>query len=136
MLYLTGVHALNIDNSLETCGDWHASALDWSKIVLVDSEKSIFKDWGIETDKTIPDNEGLFNVANDLRAILDLMTNKNNLGYLKGFRNDFICVDTYNELFFSKVILLKSLPHWEDINNLMKKEFMFEWDNFLEEFGG
>lgn len=135
MLYITGVHALNIENSLETCGDWHTSALDWSKITLVDSEKSLFKDWGIEANKTIPDNEGLFNVADDLRAILDLMLDKNNLGYLKGFRNDFICVDTYNELFFSKVVLLKSLPHWEDINKLMKSEFMFEWDNFLERLG-
>lgn len=27
MLYLSGIHAPNIEDSLETCGDWHTSAL-------------------------------------------------------------------------------------------------------------
>lgn len=130
MLYISGIHALNIEDSLETCGDWHTSALQWERIDLLDSDKTIFKDWGIETDKSIPEHEELYNVANTLRAILDLMV-KGSTGYLKGFRDDFICTDIYNEEFFSKVWMLRKLPHWEDINALMKREFMFEWDNFV-----
>lgn len=133
MLYITGVHALNIEDSLETCGDWHTSALNWSNIRLVDSSKSLFKDWGIEFDKTIPEHEEKYNVANTLRAVLDLIV-QGNLGYLKGFRDDFFCTDLYNKEFFEKVILLKDFENWEDINNLMKREFMFEWDNFVKEY--
>ena len=130
MLYISGIHALNIEDSLETCGDWHTSALQWERIDLLDSDKTIFKDWGIETDKSIPEHDELYNVANTLRAILDLMV-KGSTRYLKGFRDDFICTDRYNQEFFEKVVVLRDLPHWNDINNLMKREFMFEWDNFV-----
>lgn len=132
MLYLSGVHALNIENTLNTCGDWHTSALDWSNIKLEESTNSIFGSWGIEMNKSIPEHTELYNVADDLRAILDLMQKEENLGYLKGFRDDFICTDEYNDIFFQKVILLRNLEHWSDINELMKREFMFDWDNFLE----
>ena len=130
MLYISGIHALNIEDSLETCGDWHTSALQWERIDLLDSDKTIFKDRGIETDKSIPEHDELYNVANTLRAILDLMV-QGSLGYLKGFRNDFICTDIYNLEFFKKVWMLRDLSHWADINKLMKREFMFEWDNFV-----
>lgn len=133
MLYLSGIHALNIENSLNTCGDWHTSALDWSNIKLEDSSNSVFEDWGIELNKSIPEHTELYNVANDLRAILDLMQKEENLGYLKGFRDDFICTDEYNDIFFQKVILLRNLKHWHNIDELMQREFMFEWQNFLKE---
>ena len=132
MLYLSGIYALNVENTLNTCGDWHTSALDWSNIKLEESTNSIFGSWGIEMNKSIPEHTELYNVADDLRAILDLMQHRNNLGYLKGFRDDFICTDEYNDIFFQKVILLRNLEHWADINELMQREFMFEWDNFLE----
>lgn len=131
MMYLSGVHALNIEDSLETCGDWHTSALNWGTIKLHDSTKTVFGDWGIEADKKIPEHEELYNVANTLRAILDLMVDKQTR-YLKGFRDDFIMVDTYNTEFFEKVYLLKDLQNWQDINNLMKREYMFLWDKFME----
>lgn len=133
MLYLSGVYALNIENTLNTCGDWHTSALDWSNIRLEDSTNSILGDWGIEMDKRIPEHTELYNVADDLRAILDLMQKEENLGYLKGFRDDFICTDEYNNIFFQKVILLRNLKHWPSIDELMQREFMFEWQNFLKE---
>lgn len=133
MLYLSGIHALNIENTLNTCGDWHTSALDWSNIKLADSSNSVFEDWGIEMNKSIPEHTELYNVADDLRAILDLMQKEENLGYLKGFRDDFICTDEYNDIFFQKVILLRNLKHWHNIDELMQREFMFEWQNFLKE---
>ena len=130
MKYLTGVFALNIEDSLETCGDWHTSALNWSNIVLKDTENSLFGEWGIEIDKVIPEHEGYYNVANTLRAVLDLMI-EGKTDYLKGFYNDFFSTDIYNTIFFEKVIQLKSLSNWEDINNLMKREFMWDWDSFI-----
>lgn len=132
MLYLSGIYALNVENTLNTCGDWHTSALDWSNIKLEESTNSIFGNWGIEMNKSIPEHKELYNVADDLRAILDLMQKEENLGYLKGFRDDFICTDEYNDIFFQKVFLLRNLKHWADINSLMEREFMFEWQNFLE----
>lgn len=46
MQYISGIHALNIEDSTNACGDWHTSALNWASIQLKDSEKSIFGDWG------------------------------------------------------------------------------------------
>lgn len=132
MLYLTGIQALNIEDNTECNGDWHTSSQDWGNLLLADSSKSIFGDWGIESDKNLPTHKDKFNVANTLRAILDLMQDKNQLGWLKGFRNDFIGTDTYNEELFEKVVMLKDLPHWSDIDKLMKREFMWEWDGFTK----
>ena len=132
MLYITGIQALNIADSTECCGDWHTSAINWGSLNIVDSSDSLFKDWGIEYNKHIPDHEEYYNVANTLRAILDMLQDESFLGYLKGFRNDFICTDIYNDLFFSKVYMLKDLSHWSGINELMKREFMWSWDEFLK----
>lgn len=45
MLYITGIQALNIEDSTECCGDWHTSAQDWSKLNIADSADSRFGDW-------------------------------------------------------------------------------------------
>lgn len=37
MLYITGVHALNIECELDTTGDWHTSALSWDAIKMRDT---------------------------------------------------------------------------------------------------
>ena len=132
MIYLSGVQALNIENSLNTCGDWHQTAIQWDKLKLKESNDSIFKDWGIELDKKVPDHTEHYAVANDLRAILDLMVD-GQTRWLKGFSNDFICTDEYNEIFFEQVIKLKGLPNWDDINKLMQNEFMWDWDRFVKE---
>lgn len=44
MLYITGIQALNIEDSTECCGDWHTSAQDWSKLNIADSADSRFGD--------------------------------------------------------------------------------------------
>ena len=83
MLYITGIQALNIEDSTECCGDWHTSAQDWSKLNIADSEKSRFKDWGIEKDKHIPTHEEHYNVTNTLRAIVDLLHDEIYMGISK-----------------------------------------------------
>ena len=130
MLYVSGRHALNIQNSLNTCGDWHTSAMNWKKLRMLDSEDSMYGEWGIETGKTVPDNEGVFNVANDIRAVLDFMEQDRSIG-LKGFYNDYFCTDEYDEVFFEKVYVLREKNHWFDIDNLMVNEFLWKWDVFL-----
>lgn len=131
MKYITGIHALNIPNSLDTCGDWHASALQWKNIQTLESTGSVWESWGIESSKTIPEHgTELFYVADDLRAILDIMGVYKDIKYLRGFRNDFLCTDKYNKEFFEKVIMLRTADNWEDIDKLMSTEFMWEWVNF------
>lgn len=132
MKYITRVQALNIEDSTECCGDWHQSSMNWSKLDLAESDDSMFGDWGIEVDKTVPEHNEHYNVANTLRAILDLLQNRDNLGYLKGFKDDFLCTDKYNQEFFEKVYELNDkVGHWKDIDRLMQLEFMWDWDNFI-----
>lgn len=131
MKYITGIHALNLECSLNTCGDWHQSSIDWKNIWFAESNGSIFGDWGIEKNtlnsivyRGVPH-------ANHLRAIIDLMYLKNYRNYLKGFREDFICTDEYNDEFFEKVYMLHELKEWDEIAALMKREYMQLWDEFL-----
>lgn len=134
MKYITGIYGLNIEDSTEACGDWHTSALNWKNVRFEESNHSIFGDYGIETGKEIPESDLKYNVANTIRCILDIMV-KGDTGYLKGFRNDFLCTDIYNKELFDKVLMLRGQDNWEDINSLMQREFMFEWDRYLEENG-
>lgn len=73
MRYITGIHVLNLSCNLETCGDWHTSALRWRDISFKNTGESIFGDWGIEYGKRIPEHRGTFVVANYIRALLDLL---------------------------------------------------------------
>ena len=44
MLYLSGIHALKIENTLNTCGDWHTSALitkDASAIINIRKQEGL-----------------------------------------------------------------------------------------------
>lgn len=137
MKYVTGVHALNIPNSLETCGDWHCSALRWKDICFLESEGSIWGEWGIESGKHIPEHgDEVFYVADDLRAILDIMGVYKDTRYLKGFKNDFLCTDKYNLVFFEKVYMLRDADNWDEIDSLMSKEFMWEWVRYKESVNG
>ena len=134
MLYISGIHALNLPCSLETCGDWHTSALRWDNLntKLLDSDKSIFGDWGIEECNCVPENTGVYFVADTIRALLDLL-NANNLTIAQGAKEDFICNDKYTSIFFEKVILLKNNSNWKDIDKFMEKEYMLQWLRYKEE---
>lgn len=131
MLYITGKFALNLECSLDTCGDWHTSSLDWSKLTLYESDKSIFKDYGIEKCSKVPENDGIFYIANTLRALLDLLE-QNKLWDAEGAKEDFICNDKYTNEFFNKVLMLKHSEHWNDIDAFMRKEYRMQWINFME----
>ena len=131
MLYISGIHALNLPCSLLTCGDWHSTSINWQNITLLDSSKSIFLDYGIELNKTIPENSGAYNVANHIRALLDLiLAGRFNLA--QGMNNNFICNDMYTEEIFDKVFLLKNESFWSEIDRFMGREYYSKWLNFKE----
>ncbi|KLU59358.1 hypothetical protein CEB3_c43440 [Peptococcaceae bacterium CEB3] len=126
MLYVSGIHALNLPCALQTCGDWHASGIDWTNVALMDSNKSIFRNYGIEPHKVIPDHKGTFNVANHIRALLDLLAQAK-YSLAQGMNKDFICNDQYTEEIFNQVARMKDLKNWPKIDRFMGQEYYSEW---------
>lgn len=133
MMYITGQQALNLPCSLETCGDWHTSALQWKKLNMRESNESLFGDYGIEVCDKVPENRGIFYTANTLRALLDLLL-EGNFALAQGANNDFICNDKYNKEFMSKVMMLRDQAHWDKIDYFMGREFLFEWNKFKSSY--
>ena len=132
MLYLTGKHALNISCALDTCGDWHQPALRWEDLTIRNSEESIFGDYGIERDKRIPNSQELFNVANHIRALLDLLE-MGNFAVAQGMNDDFICNSEYDLEIFTQALRLKDSANWNLIDRFMGKEYFVKWLDFKKE---
>lgn len=128
MKYITGIESLNLSCKLNTCGDWHNTLVNWNNLHFRESNDSIFGNWGIEVGREV--NGKVINVANHLRAILDLMVD-GHTNYLKFFYKDFIGTDKYNKDLFDKVIMLKNRENWTEINKLMQHEFMSDWDEYV-----
>lgn len=131
MKYITGVHALNLPCALNTTGDWHMSWLQWDHPKMLDSKMSVYGDWGIEPNHNIPEHEGVFPVANHIRACLDMLET-GDFYHPQGMRDDFICWDAYTPLIFEKVMLLQDLPYWDKIKHFMEKEYRGQWFRFTE----
>ena len=129
MQYITGIHALNLNCSLDTPGDWHQSAIQWTKPRMRESTGSIFGEYGIEQNSHIPENPGNFFAANHIRALLDLLE-EGNFPTAQGMRDNFIDNPKYTKEIFRKVMLLKGLSHWKKIDKFMGKEYMMEWVKF------
>ena len=131
MEYITGIHALNLPCSLETGGDWHRSALQWERLRLRNSNESIYADYGIEQCTNVPENKGVYAVANHIRALLDLLE-LGNFIIAQGMNKSYIGNNIYTEEIFSKVSLLKVLPHWSEIDKFMRKEYYGKWLDYKE----
>lgn len=129
MKYLSGLYALNLPCNLETVGDWHTSALNWNKVTLNDSKSSIFEDYGIEKEREIPEHKEKYNIANHIRAILDLLSAKR-FDLISNFRREYICTDIYDEEIFKQVSRL--LPD-DDINDFMNKNYGRMWRKWVGE---
>lgn len=130
MKYISEIHALNLPCNLNTCGDWHCSAIQWENPHIHESEGSIWENYGIEPDKHIPEHEGTYYVANHIRALLDLLE-KGWFDIAQGMRDDFICTDEYDNEIFEKVYMLKKSQNWDMINDFMKKEYKMKWVKYL-----
>jgi len=134
MYYLSGIHALNINCDLETCGDWHQSGIQWSNLVLLDSEKSIYGDYGIETNKKVPGHTNTCNVANHIRALLDLIQ-QGNFCTAQGMKENYICNESYTQEIFQKVSVMRNFSNWTDIDGFMTREYYSKWMEFKEREG-
>ena len=130
MIYLTGIQALNLPCKLDTCGDWHCSGLRWDVVNLRDIKDTLFGDYGIELNKKIPEHTEQYNVANHIRALLDLIED-GNFSAAQGMKNDFICNDAYNEEIFSMVYKLCSKENWDKIYDFMHKEYKRGWRSWM-----
>ena len=131
MEYITGIHALNLPCKLDTCGDWHSTSIQWEHPNTLESSNSIFGDYGIEKNKQISflNPKINYNVANHIRALLDLMY-LNKLGIVQGMRDNYICNDNYTIEIFQKVIMMKHCNNWNEIDNLMSDEYKMQWIKF------
>ncbi|MCL2147406.1 MAG: hypothetical protein FWH52_06325 [Synergistaceae bacterium] len=134
MRYITGIHALNLPCSLLTCGDWHCSALKWENITFRNSQDSFYGDYGIEQCSAVPEHDGIYAVANHIRALLDLLE-IGNFAVAQGMNRDFIGNDDYTDEVFKKVSLLKNLPHWSNIDNFMGREYYGKWLDYKKRAG-
>lgn len=130
MQYITGIHALNLNCSLKTPGDWHQSALQWDHPTVADSEDSFFGEYGIEDCVHVPEHSGSFKIANHIRAALDLMVN-GNFAQIKGLKKNLICNDQYTPEIFEKVGQLRCQKNWPQISNFMGLEYGIEWLRYL-----
>ena len=133
-MYLTGQQALNLPCSLETCGDWHGSALQWRRLHLRSSERSVFADYGIETGVSVPEHTKKYNVANHIRALLDLLE-EGKFSVAQGMNRDYICNDRYTQEVFGNVVRLRGLPHWDGIDRFMGREYLGKWLDYKEKIG-
>lgn len=134
MKYISEIFALNLPCSLETCGDWHTSGINWDNLRFKESDDSVFKDYGIEECDCVPEHPGVYKIANTLRALLDLLS-EGNFGVAQGAKEDFICNDKYTSEFFNKVILLRNNKNWSDIDRFMGREYKMDWVRFAEGYG-
>lgn len=131
MRYISGVHALNLPCKLHTTGDWHTSAIQWDHPHVRDTKTSFFGEWGIEDSHPIPCHDGTYSVANHLRACLDMLE-EGDFSNLQGMYHDYIGTDEYIPLFFKKVLCMKKLSNWSEIDKFMEHEFLMKWINFKE----
>jgi hypothetical protein len=128
MKYITGIHALNLNCNLRTCGDWHTSSVSWEHPMIAESAESIFGDYGIELNRDVPyiDINRKFNVANHIRALLDLIEH-GDFSNAQGMNRDFICNSDYDREIFDKIALLKEKKNFTAINDFMCKEYRTKW---------
>ena len=136
MRYITGMHALNLPCSLDTCGDWHTSSLNWGNICFGETEGSLFGDYGVEECSHVPENEGTYLVADTLRALLDLLA-EGRYDLAKGARKDFICNPKYDEEFMGRVayMMTSGRAAYNEVDLFMENEFQSDWLKFKERYG-
>lgn len=131
MRYLSGIHALNLTCSLDTCGDWHKSALKWECLDWRESNGSLWGDYGLEENSNIPEHAGTYITANHIRALLDLLLD-GNTAVAQGMREQYIGNDKYTEEIFAKVAFMKDLPVWRKIDDFMGREYFRRWLKYKE----
>ena len=112
-------------------GDVWGLARLWNSMEKFDS---VFGDYGIEDNSSVPGHPGNHKAANHIRALLDLVAD-GAFGYAQGMKNELICNESYTPEVFSKLLLLKNSPRWLKIKEFIGKEYGVPWLHFLREHG-
>lgn len=133
MRYLSGIYALNVPSSDGTPGDWHNSGIDWSHPLYLDTKESIFGDFGVRP--TFIPGLGVTPTASHIRACLDLLAS-GNYGTPQGMRQDFIANESLTPIIFNLVLMMRSLPNWQEIESFMLREYGRTWAAFSNKATG
>lgn len=136
MKYLTGLVAFGVPCELNSIGKWNVTKDEFTnpdKFTIAESDDSPFKDYGIEKDKIVryhPDE--LYNVANHVRAYLDLLADRN-FNVLKDLFYECIKDTKCRELIFKAAYgKLRYLACFHDVNNFMIDEFGNAWVSYVD----
>ena len=124
--YITEIHALNLECSLDTDGDWHHSSVDWNKPFIRRSWESVLGDFGIEWNENVPSINTGFYVADHIRACLDLI-DAGKFSLVQGMRRDYINNDLYDEIIFEQAYKFRFHPNWREIYVFLHKEYGKRW---------
>lgn len=138
MLYITGMHSLTTECRLGTTGDTHSSSVSWDDPDIREYDGSPLGDEGIERDLYIPRLGKVFNKADHIRAIADLLE-CGSYALAGGMREDYLDGDlSHNGTLFNMVWSLKRVKsdsEWREISKVMEKEYMLRWLTYLERKG-
>ena len=125
MKYITGLHALHVPCSLETCGDTHHLP-DWKHPTVMNTATAFFGDWGLEW-REIPGHGGKrIPVANHIRACLDMLEMRDYIS-LQGMNAVYLDAPCYNEFIFHQVLRMQTFPYWKEIDAFMESEYFMDW---------
>lgn len=131
MQYITGLHALQCPCTLGTPGDTHHTSVDWTYPTLADTSTAFYKDYGVETDKEVARLSGNRNVANHIRAALDLLA-QGKVNDLSGLKREILANDQLTPELFNKVIELHTENVWNRVSWFIGCEYGIEWLDFLK----
>ena len=136
MRYITGLLALGTPCELDTCGIWNLSKkdyLDENNFKHYESDDSPFKNYGIEQNKFVDYHDvAPTNVANHVRAYLDMLYNKE-FEKLKGlFLYALNSNKARQDIFMCVYGKLRHKAEYDEINQFMGNEFGSAWYSYIE----
>lgn len=136
MRYLTGILALGIPCELKTAGKWNvfrADFMDPEKFKLVESDESVFGDYGIEENKLVPGREyATWSVANHVRAYVDMVEQ---LMFDELEDVFYECIQdgkARQDIFMLVYGKLRNTAHFHEINVFMECEFGNAWYSYIQ----
>ncbi len=134
MIYITGMHALTTECRLGTSGSSKIYSVSWDDIDIRESDDSLLGDEGIERDVYIPPIEEVFNKADHIRAIADLL-DSGRYALAATMREDYLDGDlSFCRTLFNMVWRLRAVKsdfEWSGISKVMEKEYMLHWLAYL-----
>ena len=137
MIYLSGPLAFCVPCDLPTPGEWRISPSMWTdentNKHLRNTDDYPFKDYGIEKNKYIQYRPiCLYNVANHVRAYLDMLYEERFSEMEEMFRNYIDNGKCRREIFDQVYYRCRNLAEFHDINTFMAKEFGNAWYSYID----